>query len=172
MEDGQHLPLIKVVGLSASGKSTLVSALRRHGYHARPVSQEHSQVATLWQQFDWPRLLIYLETTLAAQQQRRPDVTWTQEELLVEQERLVHAREHADLRINTAEVSATEVTEIVLAFLESRKIAHLDQPLPPLSATGSAILPKLDNHKATTDDRRHLYGGPLPGIHRQKRTAR
>jgi hypothetical protein len=145
LKAGQDLPLIKVVGLSASGKSTLVALLRQCGYHARPVSQEHSHVATLWRQFDLPRVLIYLETTLAAQQQRRPDVTWTQEELLVEQERLAHARDHADLRIDTTELKTNEVAQIALTFLESRKIAHLEQPLPPLSATGSAILPKVEN---------------------------
>ena len=53
----QKLPVIKVVGVSAGGKSTLVRALREHGYDARAVSQEHSHSATLWKQFDVPRVL-------------------------------------------------------------------------------------------------------------------
>ena len=57
IEDAYHeLPLIKVVGISASGKSTLVKALRQRGYRARPVSQEHSNVPSLWQQFEEPEI--------------------------------------------------------------------------------------------------------------------
>ena len=60
------LPVIKVVGVSAGGKSTLVRLLRERGYDARAVSQEHSEVPTLWKQFEPPRVLIYLDTTLEA----------------------------------------------------------------------------------------------------------
>ena len=86
-------PLIKVVGISAGGKSTLVRNLRNAGYDARPVSQEHSSIPDLWQQFDTPDVLIYLDTTLDAQRTRRPDVTWTAETLRAEERRLDHARE-------------------------------------------------------------------------------
>src|SRR4051794_16737319 len=71
------LPIIKVVGISGSGKSTLVAALRAQGYDARPVSQEHSQVPNLWQQFERSTYLIYLYASLEVQQRRRQDVTWT-----------------------------------------------------------------------------------------------
>ena len=64
-------PLIKVVGVSASGKSTLVTSLREVGF-ARPVSQEHSDVAELWKQFGFPRVLIFLDNDLAGQRGRRP----------------------------------------------------------------------------------------------------
>ncbi len=136
-----ELSLIKVVGISASGKSTLVKNLRRAGYNARPVSQEHSHVPSLWQQFDRASVLIYLEIDLEGQRQRRPDVTWDPAALLSEQERLTHAREHADLKINTTNAEQATVLKVALAFLENQRIRHANQPLPPIAATGSALVP-------------------------------
>jgi hypothetical protein len=136
------LPVIKVVGISASGKSTLVKQLRNAGYDARPVSQEHSHIPTLWQQFDRPSLLICLEVDLAAQRQRRPDVSWDETAIAVEQTRLADAREHADLAINTTNLDAAAVFKLVLAYLESRGTRHAEQPLPMITATGSALTPQ------------------------------
>lgn len=138
MDDWNKLPLIKVVGVSASGKSTLVAGLRQAGYHARPASQEHSNVADLWRQLDPPRFLIYLDTSLEMQQQRRPDVTWTADDLAEEQARLAHALAHADLHINTTALDAATVLQIALRFLESRRVQHHHEPLPAVAATGSA----------------------------------
>jgi hypothetical protein len=132
------LPIIKVVGLSGSGKSTLVGALRAQGYDARPVSQEHSNVPTLWQQFDRAAYLIYLAATLENQQARRQDVSWSAAAYQEEVRRLAHAREHADLRINTAELTPAEVCEVAISFLRQRRVRHADQALSPLPATGSA----------------------------------
>jgi RNase adaptor protein for sRNA GlmZ degradation len=137
------LPLIKIVGVSASGKSTLVRALRQAGYNARPVSQEHSHVPELWRQFDWPRYLIYLDADLATQQQRRPDVPWTEAELAEERERLAHALAHADLQINTSTMTSETVGQIALAFLEHHQVPRSPHPLAQLPATGSAH-PALD----------------------------
>lgn len=131
------LPLIKIVGTSAAGKSTLVRKLREAGYNAQPVSQEHSQVPNLWQQFDPPSILIYLEIDLDGQRGRRPDVSWDRKMLLREQERLRHARDHADLRINTSEMPEESVLELALTYLKHQKVAHSDEPLPPVAATGS-----------------------------------
>lgn len=132
------LPLIKVVGLSASGKSTLVKGLRQAGYNARPISQEHSYVPDLWQQFGLTYCLIYLHISLAGQQQRRPDVTWSEADFRAEEQRLAHAAAHADLHIDTTTMTPDTVLQIALAFLRNRKLAHADQPLPPINATGSA----------------------------------
>lgn len=140
-----NLPLIKVVGISASGKSTLVKGLRRAGYNTRPVSQEHSHVPDLWQQFDRPAVLIYLDIDLEAQRRRRPDVSWDEANLMIEQTRLAHAREHADLRLNTGQLEAEVVLQLVVAFLQSQRIRHADQPLPALGATGSANAPEMES---------------------------
>jgi len=137
--DEAELPLLKVVGVSGSGKSTLIKSLRRAGYNARPVSQEHSNVPDLWQQFDQPTLLIYLDATLEAQRQRRPDVSWDARYLQTERERLSHARDHADLKIDTSALTPETVWRIVEVFVKQQRIRHADHPLSPLKATGSAI---------------------------------
>lgn len=140
-EEYATLPLIKVVGVSASGKSTLVRALRKRGYRARPVSQEHSNVPSLWQQFEEPTVLIHLDISLEAQRHRRPDVSWDKPSLREEMARLAEAQDNADLKIDTSELGATTVLQIALSFLSKAKIRHADHPLPPLRATGSALVP-------------------------------
>ena len=132
------LPVIKVVGISGSGKSTLVSGLRAKGYDARPVSQEHSNVPDLWRQFDRPAYLIYLNAALENQQSRRQDVSWSASAHEEEVRRLAHARDHADLRIDTAGLTAEGVLQVAISFLTRKRVAHASQPLPPLPATGSA----------------------------------
>src|SRR3954447_6181385 len=132
------LPIIKVVGISGSGKSTLVRALRNAGYDARPVSQEHSNVPTLWQQFERTTYSIYLYTSLEMQRARRQDVTWTSEAHQEEMRRLTHAREHADLRINTDKFRPEEVFEVTLSYLTRHRVRHAADALAPVPITGSA----------------------------------
>ena len=139
----QKLPVIKVVGVSASGKSTLVRALREHGYDARSVSQEHSHSATLWKQFDVPRILIFLDSTLEAQHQRRPDVSWDAANLAAEHRLLQNARAEADLRLNTAQLSGAEVLHLTLAYLRAKRIRHAPAPLPPPGETGAPVKGKI-----------------------------
>jgi RNase adaptor protein for sRNA GlmZ degradation len=141
--EGDNLPLIKVVGVSGSGKSTLVAGLRRAGYNARPVSQEHSNVPELWQQFDYPAVLIFLLGDLPSQRRRRPDVTWTAAALAEEYRRLAHARDHADLKIDTSGLSGESVLSLAVAYLRHLQVAHADGALAPLPATGSALQPSL-----------------------------
>ena len=134
----EPLPTIKVVGMSASGKSTLVQSLRERGYDARPISQEHSSVSDLWRQFDVPVVLIYLDVSLECQRLRRPDVSWNRRYHGQEAARLRHARDHADLRIDTSTMTPSEVLAVVLVLLEQDDRHHADRPLPPVTPTGSA----------------------------------
>ncbi|MBE2240245.1 MAG: hypothetical protein IAE81_20840 [Caldilineaceae bacterium] len=134
----EKLPLIKVVGVSASGKSTLVARLRAAGWNARPVSQEHSDVEDLWKHFGFPRILIYLDNDLQEQQARRTDVNWSSDNLAQERQRLSHACEHADLRINTVRLTADQVQELVTAFLRANHIRRSQMPLPLLPRTGGS----------------------------------
>ena len=136
-DPGARLPVIKVVGVSAAGKSTLVQALRAAGYDARAVSQEHSHVRDRWKQFQVPRVLIYLETELETQRTRRPDITWDEATLETERARLGDARQAADLRINTAQLYPQQVLDLVRAYLEANHIRHTSQPLPPAPITGA-----------------------------------
>lgn len=110
-------PLIAVVGPCASGKSTLVRALREQGYNAREIKQEHSYVETMWKEFTRPDLLIYLEVSQEVAGQRRAaeaDASWWDRL----QQRLRHARQHADLHINTDRLSPEEVVDKTLSFLQ------------------------------------------------------
>lgn len=134
----QSLPLIKVVGVSAAGKSTLVNNLRSRGYHARPASQEHSELPELWRKIRPPARLIYLEIDLPTQRERRPDVAWNPEWLATEERRLAHARQHADFILNTCGMQAAEVLVRVVGWLEREAIPRADTPLPPVPKTGSA----------------------------------
>ncbi len=132
------LPLIKVVGISGSGKSTLVRGLRQAGYDARPASQEHSGIPDLWRKFGRPVVLIYLSAGLENQAERRPDVTWSEVAHEDESGRLAHAREHADVRIDTSNLEPDGVLSLALHYLRSRKIRHHPEPLPVQIATGAA----------------------------------
>jgi len=109
-------PLIAVVGPCASGKSLLVQALRARGYNAREVAQEHSHVPTMWQRITQPDLLVYLDVSWTVTGQRRPtdaSADWWAELA----RRLRHARQHADLYINTNALTPQEVLEKTLVFL-------------------------------------------------------
>ncbi|MCX7707740.1 MAG: hypothetical protein N2204_07010 [Anaerolineae bacterium] len=110
-------PLIAVVGVCAAGKTTLARALRELGYNARPVLQEHSYVPTMWQRITRPDVLIYLAADLETVRHRRRDPyfpVWLFEQEL---ERLRHAREHADIYIDTSPLSPGEVLAYALAGL-------------------------------------------------------
>jgi predicted ATPase len=138
-QPAKPLPVIKVVGISGGGKSTLVQGLRAAGYDARPVSQEHSNVPNLWQQFDRPAYLIYLFASLENQEARRQDVSWSPAAHQEEMRRLAHAREHADLRIDTGQLTAEAVLNVAKSFLVQQRVRHADHALPALPATGSAF---------------------------------
>lgn len=136
--EADTLPLIKVVGVSAAGKSTLVFGLRAAGYNARPASQEHSETPEMWRKIRPPAALVYLEIDLITQQERRPDVAWHPAWLQTEEQRLVHARQHANLILNTCGMEATQVLATVLEWLEKEPIERADEPLAGLPHTGSA----------------------------------
>lgn len=108
---------VKVVGPCKSGKTTLVTGLRALGIPARAAAQEHSGVPDTWQRFAPARWLVYLDVSVAAMKQRSGRDDWTEEILAEQRHRLSHARQHADLIIDTAELPADEVLQRVVAFL-------------------------------------------------------
>ena len=110
-------PLIAVVGVCASGKSTLVRGLQARGWNARQVAQEHSFVPDMWQRITQPDLLICLDASLEIIRQRRQDPelpAW-----LIEQEhqRLRHARAYCDLYVQTDALTLDQVLKRALDFL-------------------------------------------------------
>ncbi len=115
--DGTDVPpqRIVVVGPCASGKSALVNILRDQGYNAHAAAQEHSYVQAMWLMTN-PSHLIYLDVGLNAIKQRRP-VSWGEEYLQEENRRLAHARDHADIIIETDNLTLEQVASHALDFL-------------------------------------------------------
>lgn len=111
------LPRVAIVGPCASGKSTLTAHLRDQGYDAHAVGQEHSGVPYLWQLGE-PDLLIFLDVDIPATSRRR-DAIWPEDLYATQQSRLDHARQHADLQLDTSPLTADEVAATVSAFLSS-----------------------------------------------------
>jgi nicotinamide riboside kinase len=110
-------PLIAVVGPCASGKSQLVQTLRERGYNVHEILQEHSYAPAMWQRINRPDVLIYLDVSEAVARQRCPtDAPAGWWDTLAQ--RLRHARQHADLIIDTDALTIQQVVERALTFLE------------------------------------------------------
>lgn len=115
--DGIEMPVerIVVVGPCASGKSAVVDILRDQGFNVRAVAQEHSHVPTMWLMSN-PSHLIFLDVNLENICQRRR-ISWGEDYLAEEMRRLAHAREHADIIIDTNDLTLPEVVERASEFL-------------------------------------------------------
>jgi thymidylate kinase len=118
-EDESNSPLrVAVVGACASGKSTLVDALREAGYEARHVAQEHSYVPHMWQRLARPDVLVYLDVNYDGIMARRPGFDFKPADLAEQSRRLAHARQHCDLYLDTGPLTPGEVQQKTLAFLK------------------------------------------------------
>ncbi len=115
--------LIGIVGPCASGKSTLIEHLAGLGFNARHIAQEHSFVPDMWQRLTHPDLLIFLDASYPTSLQRRK-LGWSEADWQEQQRRLSHAKEHADLYIETDRKTAEAVLQQVLEFID----AQVDKP--------------------------------------------
>ena len=106
---------IVVVGPCASGKSTLVDALRRLGYDASVSSQEHSEIPTLWQHTA-PDVVIALDIDLATLRQRRGD-DWPEAIYRAQHRRLAGAFAAAALVLDASRLNAEAVLAAVIREL-------------------------------------------------------
>jgi hypothetical protein len=124
LEDSEAEPPLRiaVVGPCASGKSTLIEALRAAGYEARHTAQEHSYVPAMWQRISKPDVLIYLDVSYEVARTRRPTLDGGPERLAIQHQRLAHARQHCDLYLDTSGLSAEQVHDQVFGFLEGGTI--------------------------------------------------
>lgn len=109
--------LIGVVGPCGSGKSTLVSALEERGFTCRPIAQEHSYVKDMWKRISNPDLLVFLQASFPVCTARR-GLNWLESDFAEQQSRLSHARTHADLVVDTDNLTPQEVLQRVIDFLE------------------------------------------------------
>jgi ABC-type cobalamin/Fe3+-siderophores transport system ATPase subunit len=109
--------LIGIVGPCGSGKSTLTQALDRLGYTTRHIAQEHSYVKDMWKRMTGPDILVYLHVSYAVSQARRP-MNWTEADYQEQLRRLRHAREHADLIVDTDQLEVSQLVECVVAFIQ------------------------------------------------------
>jgi len=113
--DAKQRLLIGVVGPCGSGKSTLTSALDRLGYRTRHIAQEHSYVKDMWKRLTNPHVLIFLQVSYEVASRRR-SLNWTEADYTEQQRRLAHARQHADLFIDTDPLSPQQVLDRALTF--------------------------------------------------------
>lgn len=111
-------PLIGIVGPCGAGKNTLAAGLARHGFRARPIAQEHSYVPDMWRRLTRPDVLIFLQASHATGARRRK-LNWSEAEWEEQQRRLRHARENADLYLETDSLSIEQVLAKALAFLKA-----------------------------------------------------
>lgn len=109
--------LIGVVGPCGSGKSTLVAGLERYGYVCRHIAQEHSYVPSMWQKISKPDLLIFLEASFPVSTARRK-LSWQKKDHEEQLRRLSHARQHANVVIDTDDLTPEQVLRKVLDYLK------------------------------------------------------
>jgi deoxyadenosine/deoxycytidine kinase len=112
--------VIGVVGVCGAGKSSLVAGLKAQGYLVRHIAQEHSYVPDMWKRLTDPDLLIYLDASYENTIKRR-NLDWTYQEYAEQLHRLRHARQYADLNLDTNSLTLEEVIDSVLSFINSTK---------------------------------------------------
>jgi hypothetical protein len=71
----------------------------------------------MWHRISQPDILIFLDVSLPAIEERKPRSDWTQSILDEQCLRLAHARTHCDLYIATDGVDEAEVVRQVAAYL-------------------------------------------------------
>ena len=111
---------VGIVGPCGSGKSTLIAALEARGYTCRHIAQEHSYVKDMWKRISNPDVLIFLDASFPVSTTRRK-LNWNESDHAEQLRRLAHAREHADLIVETDSLSPDEIASRVLDFLDSNK---------------------------------------------------
>src|SRR4030066_766746 len=110
--------LIGVVGPCGAGKSSLVAGLKPYGYLTRHIAQEHSYVPDMWRKLTNPDILIYLDVSYENTILRRK-LDWTYQEYAEQLRRLSHARQHADLDLDTNPLDFEDVIRSVISFINS-----------------------------------------------------
>jgi deoxyadenosine/deoxycytidine kinase len=116
MKINDDLPLVGIVGPCGAGKTTLLERLKSFGIPTRHIAQEHSYVPYMWQRITNPDLLVFLDCSFAETIRRR-NLNWTFKEYQEQLRRLSHARQYADLYIQTDSLTPEDVVEQILIYL-------------------------------------------------------
>jgi adenylate kinase family enzyme len=110
---------IGLVGTCGAGKTTLRSALQESGYtNVRHIAQEHSFTPAMWQRLVNPEVLVYLDVSYENTVKRR-QLNWSLKEYQEQLRRLAHARQHADLIVDTNPLTPEGVLQAIVQFLET-----------------------------------------------------
>jgi hypothetical protein len=132
---------IVILGVCAAGKSTLAHRLRERGLFARTVAQEHSAIPELWRWSGAP-MTIYLHASYQAVKRRRASrmsESGYEEQL----HRLRSARAQATVHVDTSDLSADEVFEIVSEKLSAEQPAPDERGQPkPIQTNASEPVPE------------------------------
>jgi nicotinamide riboside kinase len=113
--------LLGIVGPCSAGKSTLINQLRESGYNCKHIAQEHSFVPDMWQKLVNPRALIYLDVSYETSMSRRK-LNLTPLEFQEQENRLSHARDHAQIYVDTNPLTIGEVFHTVVESLNELSI--------------------------------------------------
>lgn len=100
-----------------------MQGLRKLGWDARQIAQEHSNVPDMWQVLARPDILVYLEASFEVCTERKR-FNWTRQEYRKQLDRLHHARTHSDIHVKTDDISAVEVLQRVTNALEPSRRAN------------------------------------------------
>ena len=111
--------LVGLVGPCGAGKSSLAASLKGEDFFVRHIAQEHSYVPDMWRRLTNPDLLIYLDVSYENTLLRRK-LDWTYAEYTEQLHRLRHARQHADLVVDTNPLNLQQVRLLVLEYIKSQ----------------------------------------------------
>lgn len=132
MSEANPFPVIAIVGVCASGKTTIVKNLLEHSIQCRHIAQEHSYVLDMWQRMAHPVFLICLDVSYPSTLQRKR-LNWSLAEYEEQVQRINHAREHADLIIDTDTHTIDEIVDRIIAGLISAGIVTPANGIKPPS---------------------------------------
>jgi hypothetical protein len=124
----KQVPLIVVVGVCASGKTTLQTGLRGLGYNARSFAQEHSVSKTTWRRLE-PDFLILLNCRFETVKARKR-IGWGPERYQEQHGMLADARENADLIVETDSFTPEQLVAYVHNELQTRGLWPQKEVLP------------------------------------------
>ncbi len=147
---------IIIVGVCAAGKSTLAARLRGAGMRARTVAQEHSCIPELWR-WSGATTMVYLHASYHAVKQRRVSLM-SPANYDAQIHRLRSARQAATIAVDTSNLPAEEVYELVSTRLAACDESKQDEPdphpsIPPVpDEPGSDLQPTVSEPVPVPDE--------------------